>query len=242
MDSVRADVTLRVLGRFSVSVAGRPRALRPSARRLVAVITVRGPASRSNAAGLLWPDLPQDRALGNLRTALWRVRQDAPGLLAEDGEVLGVAGAQVDFVDVRTWAWRALRGEEPWTPVPESVALDLLPGWEDDWLVLAREEMRLLQLHALESAAQRLLTAGRCGEAAGVVAGALTLDPLRESANRLLVEIYLREENRWDALRHFRKYESLLRHDVGVDPSPSLAALVAPLLSVRLASRPVVGG
>jgi DNA-binding SARP family transcriptional activator len=229
----RTGSLIRVLGRFSYCDGGRPRALRPSARRLVALVAVRGPLPRQDAAGLLWPELTQVRALGNLRTALWRVRQDSPDLIAQDGDVLQLSEVQVDYADVRAWAWRALRGEEPWTPVPDAATAELLPGWGDDWLVVPREELRLLQLYALEAVAQRLLMSGRLGEAAGLASAALTVDPIRESANRLLIEIHLREGNRWDALRQFHKYEQLVRTELGAEPSPGLTALVAPLAVAR---------
>ncbi|MGH4010092.1 MAG: AfsR/SARP family transcriptional regulator [Pseudonocardiaceae bacterium] len=100
------------------------------------------------------------------------------------------------------------------------------PGWGDDWLVESREELRLLQLYALEAASQRLLVAGRFGEAAGLALAALGLDPLRESANRLLIEIHLRDGNRPDALRQFHKYQQRLRLEMDIAPGPSLTALI----------------
>jgi DNA-binding SARP family transcriptional activator len=225
-----SDHCLELLGRFTASSSGRRLLLRPSAKRLLALLAVRGPLPRSDAAGLLWGDMTQIRALANLRTALWRTRQDCPELLSEDGDVVHVSDLQVDFLEVRAWAWRALRAEEPWMPAPKSAALELLPGWADEWLVEIREELRLLQLYAFEGCAQRLLLVGRFGEAAGLALAALTVDPLRESANRILIEIHMRDGNRLDALRQFRKYERLLRRELDIAPSPSLSALVGSLV------------
>lgn len=180
---------------------------------------------------MLWPDFPQRRAHANLRTAIWRTRKDVPGLLAdEDAETVGLSDAAVDFHDVRDWAWRALRGVDPWVPIPQGATDDLLPSMEEEWLVVPREELQLLQMYALEAAAQRLMITGNLGEAAGVAAAALGRDPIRESANRLLIEIHLRQGNQWDALRIYRRYEAVLRRELGVTPSPGLTALVADLL------------
>jgi DNA-binding SARP family transcriptional activator len=121
-------------------------------------------------------------------------------------------------------------------PLPHGVALELLPGWADDWLIEAREELRLLQLYAFETCAQRLLQGGRCGEAAGLALNALNLDPLRESANRILIEIHLRDGNRLDALRQFRKYEQLLRRELDIEPGPTLTALVGSVFPSRATS------
>ena len=38
---------------------------------------------------------------------------------------------------------------------------ELLPGRYEDWVILARERLRLLRLHALELLSQRLLSEGQ---------------------------------------------------------------------------------
>jgi DNA-binding SARP family transcriptional activator len=229
----RSCHSLQLLGRFAAWTDDHRLLLRPTTQRLVALLAVEGALPRSKAAGLLWGDLPEGRALGSLRTVLWRARQDCPGLVSEEGGNLHVSDVQVDLVDVRAWAWRALRAEDPWMPLPQGAALELLPGWADDWLVEMREELRLLQLYAFETSAQRLLLGGRCGEAAGLALNALNLDPMRESANRILIEIHLRDGNRLHALRQFRKYEQLLRRELDIEPGPTLTALVGPLFPPR---------
>jgi DNA-binding SARP family transcriptional activator len=239
---IRSCHSLQLLGRFTFRTDGHRRLLRPTTQRLVALSAVQGPLSRSQAAGLLWGHLSEARALGNLRTVLWRARQDCPGLVSDEGGNIRLSKVQVDLLDVRAWAWRTLRGEDPGTPVPQGAALELLPGWADDWLIEVREEVRLLQLYAFETCAQRLLLGGRCGEAAGLALNALNLDPFRESANRILIEIHLRDGNRLDALRQFRKYKELLRRELNIEPGPSLTALVGSLgppqaTATKLASR-----
>jgi len=75
----------------------------------------------------------------------------------EEGDNARVSDAQVDLLEVRAWAWRALRAEDPWMPLPHGAGLELLPGWADNWLIQMREELRLLHLYAFETCAQRLL-------------------------------------------------------------------------------------
>jgi DNA-binding SARP family transcriptional activator len=232
--------SLQLLGRFAVRASGQSLLLRPTTQRLVALLAVQGALSRSKTAGLLWGDLPEGRALGNLRTVLWRARQDCPGLVSEEGNNLRLVDVQVDLIEVHEWAWRALRADDPWMPLPQSAALELLPGWADEWLVEMREELRLLQLYAFETCAQRLLLGGRSGEAACLALNALNLDPMRESANRILIEIHLRDGNRLDALRQFRKYEQLLRRELNVEPGPTLTALVGSLFTPRATVMPSV--
>ncbi len=219
---------IRVLGTFTAVVGGRRVVVRPSAARVLAVLAVRGALARPDAAGLLWPDLTHDRALANLRTALWRVRLDAPGFVHDGGDVLGLGEVRVDLAALREWSWRALRDEEP-ADFPDVSAADLLPGWGDEWLVQPREELQLLRLHALEASSRRLLQEGRLGEAASHALTAVIIDPLRESANRVLIEVHLHGDNRSDALRQFRRYAHLLRSELQTAPGPGLTALIAPL-------------
>ena len=96
---------VQVLGTLRVKCKnGRDIALRPSAERLVALLAVLGPHARTDAALILWPDMPRERALSNLRTVLWRARQDASGLVIEQGDDCRLGRVSVDLEDVLSWA------------------------------------------------------------------------------------------------------------------------------------------
>jgi DNA-binding SARP family transcriptional activator len=200
--------------------------LRPSSQRLLGLLAVAGDLARPDAAGLLWPDLRGHRAQANLRTVLWRLRHDAAGFVADKGDILSLDEVEVDVTALRSWAWHALRSEDPWMPPAPTIGRELLPGWSDDWLLQPREELRLLYLYALEAAGQRLLMSGRLGEAASLALTAISIDPLRESANKLLIDIHLRDGNVTDAARHFATYETRLLVETGTEPGPALTALV----------------
>lgn len=47
--------------------------------------------SRSRVAGTLWPDSPESKALGNLRTGIWRITQTAPGMVVVTGGAIDLA-------------------------------------------------------------------------------------------------------------------------------------------------------
>jgi DNA-binding SARP family transcriptional activator len=226
MDRGRPLPSLALLGVFRVEREGCPDPVPPSAQRVLAALAVRGAMPRIDIAGLLWPDLPPARSLANLRMVLWRLRREAPDLLQQDGRLLRLVAAEVDLDEVRAWAQRSLSIDGPCVAPPAGAACELLPGWGDDWLIEPREELRLMQLYALETCARRLLTACRLGEAAGLALRALSLDPLRESANRLLIEVHVRDGNVPDALRQFRRYRELLQRELGARPSRELEKLM----------------
>jgi DNA-binding SARP family transcriptional activator len=124
-------------------------------------------------------------------------------------------GAVADFTASRWW-------NEP-TP---ALYGDLLPEWDEDWVVLDRERFRQLRLHALEAQCERLSAAGRYGEALELGLAAVEAEPLRESARRAVVRVHLREGNAVEALRAYAVYERLLEAELGLQPSPTMRRLV----------------
>jgi DNA-binding SARP family transcriptional activator len=103
---------------------------------------------------------------------------------------------------------------------------ELLPGWDEDWLLLERERIRQVQVHALEALAHRLCRLGRYLQAIEVAYAAIAAEPLRESARAALIDVHLEEGNVIEARRQLSSYATLLRAELGIAPSPSLTARV----------------
>ena len=102
----------------------------------------------------------------------------------------------------------------------------LLPDWYDDWVVIERERLRQLCLHALEQLSADAREQGRYAQATEAGLGAVALEPLRESAHRAVIEAYLAEDNASEALHHYRLFERMLDTKLGLRPSPRLHELV----------------
>jgi DNA-binding SARP family transcriptional activator len=220
---------LALLRSFELQLDGR--VLRPclSEQRLVALLAVRGGLPRSAVAGLLWPEVNDQRAHGNLRTALWRLVKFCPGLVVVDGDHLVLGEVEIDVAAFTVWA-RRLVGGGPMidgdVEAARATRVELLPGWYDDWVVAEREQLRQLRLHALEALARELAGRGRHAIAIEVALSAIALDPLRESSNRILISLYIAEDNLSEAARHLRIFADLLREELGVEPSPRMMRLV----------------
>ena len=58
---------------------------------------------------------------------------------------------------------------------------------------------------------------------------AVSGEPLRESAHRALIRVHMAQGNWFDALRQYDLYRDLVRGQLGLDPSPEMEHLVAPL-------------
>jgi len=168
--------------------------------------------------------------MARLRTALWRLRQS--GLLVLDGsldEVCLRPALVVDVLDLTEHAHRLL--DEPLETDAERTselanAGEVLPEWDDEWLVPHRERFRQIRLHALERTGERLAEEGRYGRAVEVSLAVLADDPLRESAQRVLIKIYAAEGNVHEALVRYRAYRDVMRDELGLDPSPQMEALI----------------
>ena len=146
------------------------------------------------------------------------------------GGALGLAdGVRVDVWDLKEWAQRTL---DPNTDVdgaraPRSaLAGELLPGWCEDWVLLERERLRQLRLHALEVLADKLARAGRHSEAVQAACAAVRAEPLRESAHRALVRVHLAEGNVAEAVRAYRSFRDMLAYELGVTPTEHMEGLM----------------
>jgi DNA-binding SARP family transcriptional activator len=110
-----------------------------------------------------------------------------------------------------------------------ALARELLPDWYEDWVLMERERLRQLHLHALELLCQTLSQAGQHTQAIQAGLAGVRGEPLRESAQRVLIEAHLREGNRSEALRQYATFRKLLRAELDLEPSPALRAIVEEL-------------
>ena len=235
MDGVR----LRLLDGFELRRDGTPVDLPLAAQRLLAFLALHDrPLTRLYVAGALWLDASEERSRANLRATLWRLRRPGAALVeASSTHVRLGSEVVVDVTSLVATAMRTLRDHDRDGEVDEScLSGELLPDWYDDWVLEERERLRQLQVHALEALAERLAAAGRYGEAVEAALAAVRAEPLRESAERVLVRIHLAEGNHGEALRRYLAYRRRLRDELGLEPSPQMTELVAGLTRRRRAT------
>jgi len=216
-----------------VTCGGQRFAVPQGSKRLLAFVALRrGRVERPYASGALWPFGDDVRAAGNLRSALWRLRRSGIDVLDADKWSLTLAeDVAVDVHVLADWASRLIHG----TPASDDLslsrlpsgALDLLPGWYDDWAIVERERTRQRMLHALEALSRALSDLGRHADAVEAAMTAVAAEPLRESAQRVLLEAHLSQGNRAEAERAYLSFRSLMRAELGTEPSAQIAALLA---------------
>jgi DNA-binding SARP family transcriptional activator len=190
-----------------------------------------GRVDRRFLAGTLWPDGDDSRASGNLRSSMWRLRCAGIDILESDNTVVWLrSGTVVDIQSLSDWAGRVIDGTATESDLQilrwDREAADLLPGWYDDWVIFERERMRQRFLHALELLSGRLASLGRHAEAVEAALHAVDIEPLRESAHRVLIEAHLAEGNVGEARRAFTEYVSRVKTELGVSPGAAICALL----------------
>jgi tetratricopeptide (TPR) repeat protein len=144
---------------------------------------------------------------------------------------------------VISWSEPAGRGIPDEIPLPDldpadqALSSDLLPEAWDEWVIIERERLHQMRLHALESLACCHRSAGHFGQALNAALRAVAGEPLRESAHRQVIETYLAEGNTSEAIRHFKELRNLLRAELGLEPSSSLRHLMASTVGPKRAGR-----
>lgn len=227
-------VRLRLLGGFSLQVNGTPVALPMHSRRVLAYLSLDHAQNFSCDRGVLaerlWPDAGTERSRASLRTALWRIRRVSEQLVHVEPDSVRL-GREVS-VDVHLFRHIAdqMIGDRDAHSVESARVVarstELLPGWDESWLVLAREQLRQTRLHALEASAARLRRARRFPEAIDAMLAVIAEEPLRESAHAALIDAYLSEGNASEAMRQFDTFAAMLWHELGIRPSPALCERV----------------
>lgn len=204
----------------------------PIAERVLAYLALANhPVARMRLAGSLWPDCSDFNAAKRLRTVLWRLRQVDRSLVRISGDRLGLdPEVAMDVSRLNELAHRLVHA-------PDSESLDqvpllidraeLLPDWDDEWVVATRERYRLARLAALANAAHVLLDRQQPGPALIAALAVVQTEPLRESARRIVMRVHLSQGNAVEAMRERHRYRRLLRSEFGVEPSAGMDELLA---------------
>ena len=226
---VQQTVRLSLLGGFRLEVGSSPVTVRDGGQRVIAYIALQDrPVHRERLASSLWLDKPDARAAANLRSALWRLRQQGADIIHVDGSSLRLSDCvNVDVREATARAWRVIEGRVNAADLDQLVQpCDLLTDWYDEWVIIERERLHQLHLHALEGLCRSLLDAGRAARAIDAALALMRVDPLRESGHRLLIEAHVQEGNWVEVIRSSRRYVDTMLEQLGLDVSDRLGAVL----------------
>ena len=235
----RSDALLRIklLGGFDAKAGGGVRPFEKVSRKSRALLSYLAmhldlPIEREQLADLLWEARRDRDPRHNLRQCVMELRKSlafCPELLVmyRDTVTLQSAFCHVDAVYLVKLAAAGC--------IDEAAALyagDLLKNFSlevetfNAWLGVERSRLAQTAGELFSELARSALSSGDGRKAVAFGERLVTLDPLREDWQRLLLQIYARFCGRNRALAHARQMVSLLRRELNVSPEPETLALL----------------
>ena len=198
--------------------------------------------TRESLSALLWPDYNQVKAFTNLRHTLWEIQKlFGPGWLLADRETISLRPDANVWVDVHRF--EALLSEsETQSAVSHRIPIlaegvklyrhHFLTGFSlknaptfDEWSLAKADELRDKHTKALTLLAEDYCLLGDAESALRYARRLVTLDPLNESAQRLLMQVYSQAGQHNAALKQYQTFEQTLRKEMGLDPQLETRAL-----------------
>jgi non-specific serine/threonine protein kinase len=223
---------IKLFGAFEVRLHGGalPALRSRKGQWLLALLTLRPDQQvpRSWLAGTLWPESREQEALYNLRRCLSDLRRalgsEGPRLKATSHTLLlDLSGAHADVV-----AFDALVKQGDRASLEQGIALyrgPLLEGCLEEWVVPERQEREQSYLSALETLAQQGLERKEFAAAVQYLRLVVTIDPLRESAQRTLMLALAADGEYAAALQVYRDLRLLLQRELTTEPDPQTQSL-----------------
>ena len=210
-------------------------------RRLLALLVLRRGrvVSVDAAIDVLWPDRPPRDPVAALHNHLFRLRRGLPDEVIEStGHGYRVTPSKIDLDADRLAA--ALSDGAPADPAALVATIDgVLARWHgpaypelDDVDDGRAESIRLgeLRIRAVEARAECQLAAGVTDGLVVELAALADEEPLRERPRALLMTALAKSGRQVEALRVYDDFRRLLGDELGIEPSPALAAQHAGLL------------
>jgi len=192
---------------------GPAQALERKHAALLAWLWLEGPTPRSRLAGLLWPEVGEERARGNLRQRLLKLRQEAGELVVDNAGVLSLGpGVTVQGVDAVA------------APLLHELDFDdceAFARWLEGRREAEREGRKRRWLAEVREAAQ----SQRLDDALYAADQLLQTDRESEEAFRVLMEVYYLRGDHAAALCAWDRCRDMLRQLYGVLPSAATQAL-----------------
>ncbi|HMQ52225.1 MAG TPA: BTAD domain-containing putative transcriptional regulator [Anaerolineae bacterium] len=193
--------------------------------------------SRTALAGLLWGDMPEDRARANLRLSLTKLRQHLGDYLLTSRQSIAFNVDYLHWLDLAEFeAFLATSNlQSPISSLQSALSLyrgDFLDDFQvagapefEAWRLDQRERLRLLALEALDRLADLEQQAGHLLLAIETTRRLLVLEPWQEEAHRRLMALLAQTGQRSAALAQYETCRRLLAAELGVDPAPETTGL-----------------
>ena len=194
---------LRLSGRFEAP-DGNVCDLEPKDALLLAYLAIEGPTPRGRLAALLWPDVEEERARGNLRQRLLRLKRTTGFELVAGNTKAALAADIAHDLDA---ASEVLADFE----VHQAAGLS-------EWLAAQRERRSRARNEALEASASRAELAGELDAALEHADALVQWEPLSEHAHRRVMRLHYLRGDTAAAMAAYERCRQILTAELGTIP------------------------
>lgn len=240
-----STLEIRLFGELSITYDNRPvvgiSTARSQALLAYLVLHRHSPQPRQRLAFHLWSNSTDTQARTNLRKELSHLRRDLPQadqfLLVESKTLQWspMASFELDVMEFENALKTAETADSNTVQavLKQAITLykgDLLPSCEDEWIVLERERLQQMYVSALEQLIDQLHEQQDYRSALNYAQQLLRVNSLNEATYCILMRLYQQNGDRANALQIYHRCMTLLREELGVDPSSTTRKLYEQLL------------
>ena len=212
-------------------------------------------------AGLLFPEMPEPAALGNLRFTLSGLRGSIgdrtaqPPYLIIDRNSLQFNRSSNHWLDTGAFEELIATGSQLSISMPslqQGSSLyrgDFMEGFSlpgcssmEEWILVQREHFRQMQLKALYNLSIENERQGKYDQTLTYAYQILELEPWAEGAMRQVMRILAWTDRRGEAVAQFRRFQGLLENELGVEPDEETAELYTQIQSNQPLKAPDLQG
>lgn len=227
------------------------------------VLNADRPISRSRLAGMLWPDVSDQAATGNMRNAIFYLRKALSRPIPEDAtepipfllagqDTLQFNPASRYWLDVAEFEKQVARSEKLCDPEDRQDLIDTLESAAalysgsfldglytdspifDEWISLEYDRFQELALNTLQRLAEDSEAVGDFHRMQTHARRQLEIDPFLELAHRQLIRALALGGHQGAALAHYKSCQALLEKELGVGPSCEMVSLYRQLVEGNL--------
>ena len=245
-----ATLTLQLFGRPDIRLDGVPvTGLNNKALAIVYYLAAtRQTHSREMLAGLLWSDYTEQRARGNLRVELGKLRPFlAPHLTIQRSSV-AIDYSSSPHIDINIFENNLNQPEPSADQIEAAVALyrgEFLADFSvkgaplfEEWQIVQHERLRQIALSALNRLATGYAQNKLYDHAITAVRHLLTIEPWSETGHRELMRLLALNGQQYAALSHYDSCKETLAAELGVDLAPETEALYQQILNGEIEADP----
>ncbi|GAB4268235.1 MAG: hypothetical protein Kow0080_10990 [Candidatus Promineifilaceae bacterium] len=217
------------------------------AQALLCYLAMHGRAiPRTTLATLLWSDLPETDARRNLRGIILKLRQAIGNYLIITPQTLAFNRQMPHWLDTAQFEEAVAAANRSTQIAQLETALALYRGdfladlhvrnaaMFEEWLAQERTHFREKALTAFQAAMSIHEARGSYSQGVALGRQALALDGAREEIHLLLMRLLALDGQRAAALRQYEQCQSALAGQLGMQPSPELAALAEQIRAGQL--------